>query len=101
MLKTATPKEALTVAQEATQAELENLLAGSRAGLPMSRSGRLRPRPLRRREALAWFLFVTPWLIALVMFHLYPILAATYLSLTDYTVLTPPEWSGLLTATSS
>lgn len=59
--------------------------------------GRLRRRrlsPLGRRQAAAGFLFVAPWLLALVVFHGYPIIAATYLSFTDYTVLTPPEWVG-------
>lgn len=60
----------------------------------MSRLRRRRASPLGRREALAGLLFVAPWLIALVVFHVYPIVAATYLSLTDYTVLTPPEWVG-------
>ena len=50
---------------------------------------------LGRREALAGLLFVSPWLVALAVFHLYPIGAATYLSFTEYDVLNPPEWAGL------
>ncbi len=49
---------------------------------------------LGRREALAGLLFISPWLIALAVFHLYPIGAAAYLSFTDYDVLSPPEWAG-------
>ena len=60
----------------------------------MGRVRRLRARPLGRREALAGFLFVSPWLIALVVFHVYPIVAATYLSLSDYNVFNPPEFQG-------
>ncbi|MCE2527025.1 MAG: sugar ABC transporter permease [Actinomycetia bacterium] len=60
----------------------------------MARLRRLRSRPLGRREALAGFLFVSPWLLALVVFHLYPIVAATYLSLSEYSVFTPPEFIG-------
>ncbi len=60
----------------------------------MGRARRYRSRPLGRREAVAGLLFVAPWLVALVVFHAYPIIAATYLSLTEYTVFTPPEWIG-------
>ena len=49
---------------------------------------------LGRREALAGLLFISPWLIALAVFHLYPIGAAAYLSFTEYDVLSPPEWTG-------
>lgn len=60
----------------------------------MGRVRRLRARPLGRREALAGFLFVSPWLVALVVFHVYPIVAATYLSLSEYNVFNPPEFQG-------
>lgn len=61
----------------------------------MGRLRRLRPRPLGRREALAGFLFVSPWLVALLVFHVYPIVAATYLSLSEYSIFTPPEFIGV------
>jgi multiple sugar transport system permease protein len=51
--------------------------------------------PLQRREALAGYLFVFPWLIALLVFTSYPVVAAVYLSFTDYNILQPPEWAGL------
>lgn len=38
---------------------------------------------------------MSPWLLALVVFHIYPIVAATYLSLSDYSVFTPPEFVGM------
>jgi multiple sugar transport system permease protein len=50
---------------------------------------------LRRREALAGLLFVLPWLLSLLIFTTYPVLAAFYLSLTDYNVVQPPTWVGL------
>ncbi len=37
---------------------------------------------------------MSPWLFALVVFHVYPIVAATYLSFSDYSVFTPPEFVG-------
>ena len=61
----------------------------------MGRLRGLRSRPLGRREALAGLLFVSPWLLALVVFHVYPIVAATYLSLSDYSIFTPPEFVGV------
>jgi multiple sugar transport system permease protein len=50
---------------------------------------------LRRREARAGLLFVLPWLLSLLIFTTYPVLAAFYLSLTDYNVVQPPTWVGL------
>ena len=37
---------------------------------------------------------MSPWLFALLVFHVYPIVAATYLSLSEYSVFTPPEFVG-------
>jgi len=50
---------------------------------------------LRRREAVAGYLFVFPWLIALLVFSAYPVLAALFFSFTEYNILQPPEWVGL------
>jgi len=53
------------------------------------------------RNRLGWrgvgtgLLFISPWLIGLLVFTLYPILASAYLSFTDYRVLSPPRWVGL------
>jgi multiple sugar transport system permease protein len=51
--------------------------------------------PIRRREAIAGFLFVSPWVISLLIFAAYPVLAAIYLSFTEYNILEPPKWIGL------
>ena len=56
---------------------------------------RIPASPLRRREARAGLLFVLPWLISLLVFTTYPVLATFYLSLTEYTVIEPPQWVGL------
>jgi multiple sugar transport system permease protein len=57
------------------------------------------PRPrmgaLRRREAIAGLLFVLPWIISLLVFTAYPVLAAIYFSFTEYNILEPPRWVGL------
>jgi multiple sugar transport system permease protein len=49
----------------------------------------------RMRENLKGYLFILPWLIALLVFNAYPILASLYFALTDYNVLNPPVWAGL------
>ncbi|HEV8639008.1 MAG TPA: sugar ABC transporter permease [Chloroflexota bacterium] len=59
--------------------------------------GGSRPRAgrLQRREAIAGLLFVLPWTLSLLVFTAYPVLAAFYLSFTEYNILQPPEWAGL------
>ncbi|HEX5691173.1 MAG TPA: sugar ABC transporter permease [Roseiflexaceae bacterium] len=56
---------------------------------------RTRMGPMRRREAIAGFLFVSPWIISLLVFAAYPVLAAVYLSFTNYNILEPPTWVGM------
>jgi multiple sugar transport system permease protein len=53
------------------------------------------PSPLRRQETRAGLLFILPWLIALLVFTAYPVLATFYLSFTNYNILQPPSWIGL------
>lgn len=60
------------------------------AGLSPGRLGRL-----RRREAWTGFFLISPWLVGLVVFTLGPLVASLYLSLTRYTLLTPPAFVGL------
>src|SRR5688500_10282153 len=52
-------------------------------------------RSVRRREDRAAYLFLMPWFIGMGVFTIGPILASLYLSFTDYTLLSPPEWVGL------
>lgn len=54
----------------------------------------------RKRDNLAGYLFLAPWLIGLAVFTLGPMLASLYLSFTDYNLLRsplrdPPEFIGL------
>ena len=51
--------------------------------------------PMRRREARAGLLFVLPWLLGLLIFTAYPVLATAYFSFTDYSVTQTPNWVGL------
>lgn len=50
---------------------------------------------LQARDALQGYLFLLPWLLGLVLFFGGPVLASLGLSLTEYSVLDPPEFVGL------
>jgi multiple sugar transport system permease protein len=50
---------------------------------------------MRRREARAGLLFVLPWLLGLLIFTAYPVLASIYFSFTDYSVTQAANWVGL------
>ncbi|HEV8634727.1 MAG TPA: sugar ABC transporter permease [Chloroflexota bacterium] len=57
-----------------------------------------RPRPARGRRIRnqVWGLFFTaPWIIGLLCFHAYPIVASFGYGFTEYTLLKPPKWNGL------
>ncbi len=41
-------------------------------------------------------LFVSPWVIGFLLFTAYPIVASFYYSFTEFNILRPPEWIGLL-----
>ncbi len=57
--------------------------------------GAPRRRIWRRRETLIGYLFVLPSIIGLTCFVLYPLVAAAYLSFTNWTVSTDPVFVGL------
>lgn len=50
--------------------------------------------PLEKRKLGTGLLFSSPWLIGLSVFLIYPLLAALYYSLCDYSVLLPPVFVG-------
>ena len=56
---------------------------------------RARQGLMARREQRAAYLFLSPWLFGLAVFWLIPIVASFLLSLSDYEIITPPEWVGL------
>jgi multiple sugar transport system permease protein len=47
------------------------------------------------RDDLRAYLFVSPWIISLLVFTAYPTLASFYFALTRYSIVQPPEWVGL------
>ncbi|MBI5958506.1 MAG: sugar ABC transporter permease, partial [Chloroflexi bacterium] len=51
--------------------------------------------PIERREAVAGYLFILPWLIGFVVFFAGPILASFVLSFTSWNIVGTPEWVGL------
>lgn len=62
--------------------------------LTMPRGAERRWSP-RRREAIAFYLFISPWLIGFTLFTLGPMLASLGVSFTEYNLLTPPRFIGL------
>lgn len=51
--------------------------------------------PQARREAWEGYLFISPWLLGLLIFTLGPIIFSFYYSLTDFEVVRPPVFVGL------
>lgn len=50
----------------------------------------------RHLSELAWGLgFVLPWMVGFLAFTLFPVVSSLYYSLTDYTLVRPPQWTGL------
>jgi putative chitobiose transport system permease protein len=50
---------------------------------------------MKRKTSLTPYLFLTPALLVIGIFILYPIAAVVYYSFTDYNIITPPTWVGL------
>ena len=50
---------------------------------------------IQTHKALAAYVFLSPWLIGLVLFYVGPIVASAYLSLNDYDIISTPRWVGL------
>ncbi len=63
------------------------------AATPLHRKRRWSPSA--RREALAFYIAISPWLIGFLVFMLYPMLRSLYLSFTSYDLFTDPKWIGM------
>ena len=48
-----------------------------------------------KKEERAGFLFLSPWIVGLLLITIGPMAASLYLSFTDYNLLEPPEWVGM------
>lgn len=57
-------------------------------------------RPRRRRKQLgdnSWgYLFLAPWVIGMLLFLAGPTLVSLYLSFTNFNLLNPPKWIGMM-----
>ena len=56
---------------------------------------RLRRRGLARQEAIAFYLFLTPWALGFILWTAGPMIASIVLSFADYNVISPPKFIGL------
>lgn len=50
---------------------------------------------MARQEEIAFWLFILPWLIGFIAFSGGPILASVGISLSEYSILTPPKFIGI------
>ncbi len=50
---------------------------------------------MRRNEAIAGLVFVSPWVLSLLVFTAYPVIASLYYSFTQYSITQLPKWIGL------
>jgi len=76
--------------------KMENLQRESALPTP-SLANRGHPRRhhrFARNEALAFYLFASPWLIGLLGLTIGPMIASLVLSFADYPVITPAKWIG-------
>jgi multiple sugar transport system permease protein len=51
--------------------------------------------PLRRREAISFYLAISPWLLGFLAFTAGPMLLSLFASFTNWDLLTEPSWIGL------
>lgn len=61
---------------------------------PSGRRPRGRRPSLAQREAIAFYLCISPWLLGLLLFLLGPVAASFWYSLTRWDLLSPPTWIG-------
>jgi len=57
--------------------------------------GRRRWSALQRRNTINGILFAAPWIVGLLVFWVYPILASFYYSFTEFNGIQNPQWVGL------
>lgn len=56
---------------------------------------KIKPLNGEKKAALCGLAFVSPWIIGLLAFNLYPILYSLYLSFTSYSLVGEPKFVGL------
>ena len=53
------------------------------------------PQKYNRRDTIAFYFAISPWLVGFLAFTLLPILISLYASFTDWNLLSAPAWQGL------
>jgi multiple sugar transport system permease protein len=51
--------------------------------------------PTRKQEAIAFYIWILPWLIGFLLWRAWPMLDSLYLAFTDYRLLNTPSFTGL------
>lgn len=51
---------------------------------------------LNQREAIWAYIFITPWIIGFCVFTLGPMIASLYYSFTNFNIIDPPVWRGIV-----
>ncbi|RKN39189.1 carbohydrate ABC transporter permease [Streptomyces hoynatensis] len=74
---------------------MATITGGAAAATPVPRPAAHPPSNRRRRETRAALVFLAPAALGFLVFFAWPTLRGLYLSLTDYDLLTAPEFSGL------
>ncbi len=67
----------------------------SKAGTDATTRAAARPGRLQRREALWGYLLIAPMMLGFGVFSLLALLASFVIGLTEWNILTPPQWVGL------
>ena len=52
-------------------------------------------KKLKKQENIVGYIFASPWLIGIIVFGGFPILASLYISFTSYDMISSPDWVGL------
>lgn len=60
-----------------------------------SRSSRRRLTPAQKRQLRVGLLFISPWIVGIIVFILYPVIYSVILSFTRYSGMEAPTWVGL------
>lgn len=58
----------------------------------VSRQRILRPS---QREAITFYIFILPWLLGFIIFTFGPMIVSAFLSMTQFSVMSPAKWIGL------
>lgn len=73
----------------------EGTAFGGRANRPKRWGSSQRRNGLRRREAITFYLCISPWLLGFVLFVLGPMVASLVISFSQWDLLTPARYVGL------